>query len=78
MEQGIDVSRYQGDIDWAQAAATLEQGLEEADAVLRELAAVGIDLPKVTERLLDEGIAKFIKAFDDVVETIAAKAQGAK
>lgn len=64
--------------DHGKAAATLEQGLDEADAVLRELAALGIDLPKVTARLLEEGIAKFIKAFDDVVETIAAKARAAK
>lgn len=64
--------------DHGKAAATLERGLDEADAVLRELAALGIDLPKVTARLLEEGIAKFIKAFDDVVETIAAKARAAK
>ncbi len=64
--------------DHGKAAATLEQALEEADAVLQGVAAVGIDLQKVTGRLLDEGIAKFIKAFDDVVETIAAKAQTAK
>jgi transaldolase len=60
------------------AATALEQGLDEADAVLRDLAAVGIDLPKVAARLLDEGIAKFIEAFDDIVATIAAKARAAK
>lgn len=64
--------------DHGTAAATLEQGLEEADGVLRELAAVGIDLPRVTARLLDDGIAKFIEAFDDVIATIAAKTQAAR
>lgn len=64
--------------DHGKVAATLEQGLDEADAVLRDLAAVGIDLSQVTARLLDEGIAKFIKAFDDVVGTIAAKARAEK
>ena len=61
--------------DHGKAAATLEQGLEQADALLRDLDAVGIDLAQVTERLLDEGIDKFVKAFDDAVQVIAAKAQ---
>ena len=64
--------------DHGKAAATLEPGLAEADAVLRDVAAVGIDVANVTARLLEEGIAKFIKAFDDVVETIAEKARAAK
>ena len=36
------------------AAATLEQGLAEADGVVRDLAAAGIDLSRVTRRLLFE------------------------
>jgi transaldolase len=58
------------------AAATLERGLEEADGVLRDLAAAGIDLSQVTRRLLDEGIEKFVESFDDVLQTIAAKSAG--
>jgi transketolase len=64
--------------DHGKAAPTLEQGLEEAADVMRDLEAAGIDLAQVTRRLLDEGIDKFIKAFDDVVETIAAKAGAAR
>jgi transaldolase len=56
-------------------AATLEQGLEEATEVVSELATLGIDLDQVAQRLLDEGIEKFVESFDDVVATIAAKAQ---
>ena len=55
------------------AAATLEKGLDEAEAVLHELAALGIDLRRVTDRLLDEGVAKFIESFDDILRTIAEK-----
>ncbi len=55
------------------ASATLEQGLEEAIAILRDLATVGIDLSRVNRRLLDEGIEKFVEAFDDILQTIAAK-----
>ncbi|HET7607204.1 MAG TPA: transaldolase family protein, partial [Gammaproteobacteria bacterium] len=58
------------------AAATLEQGLEEADDVLRDLAAAGIDLSQVTHRLLEEGIEKFVESFDDILQTIAAKSAG--
>lgn len=58
------------------AAATLEQGLEEADDVMRDLAAAGIDLSQVTRRLLDEGIEKFVESFDDILQTIAAKSAG--
>jgi transaldolase len=56
------------------AAATLEQGEEEAAEIVRDLATAGIDLAAVTRALLDEGIEKFVAAFDDVVQTIAAKA----
>lgn len=55
------------------AAATLEQGLEEAMGVMRDLATAGIDLSRVTQRLLDEGIEKFVESFDDILQTIAAK-----
>jgi transaldolase len=56
------------------AAATLEQGQEEAAEIVRDLTTAGIDLAQVTRELLDEGIEKFVAAFDDVVQTIAAKA----
>lgn len=55
------------------AASTLEKGLDEAEAVLHELAALGIDLRRVTDRLLDEGVAKFIESFDDILRTITEK-----
>jgi transaldolase len=55
------------------AAATLDQGLEEASGVMRELATAGIDLSQVTRRLLDEGIEKFVESFDDILQTVAAK-----
>jgi transaldolase len=58
------------------AAATLEQGLAEADDVMRELATLGIDLSHVTRRLLDEGIEKFIESYEDILQTIVAKSAG--
>ena len=64
--------------DHGEVAATLEQGLEEATEVMSDLAALGIDLAQVTRRLLDEGIEKFVASFDDVLQTIAAKALAAR
>jgi transaldolase len=64
--------------DHGKVAATLEQGVEEAIEVMSDLAALGIDLAQVTRRLLDEGIEKFLESFDDVLQTIAAKALAAR
>jgi transaldolase len=61
--------------DHGKAAATLEQGLEQSAAAIRDLETIGIDLEQVTARLLDVGIEKFVEAFDAVLETIAAKAE---
>jgi transaldolase len=55
------------------AAATLEQGLQEAIEVMKKLETVGIDLSQVARRLLDEGIEEFVESLDDVLQTIAAK-----
>jgi transaldolase len=57
------------------ATATLEQGLDEAQQLMGDLKKTGIDLPRVTEQLLDEGIEKFNKAFDEILQTIADKAE---
>lgn len=62
--------------DHGKAAATLEQGLDEAIEILRDLATVGVDLSRVTRQLLDEGIEKFVESFDDVLHTITAKSAG--
>jgi transaldolase/glucose-6-phosphate isomerase len=55
------------------AAATLEQGMDEAVDVMTDLATAGIDLAQVTRGLLDDGIEKFVESFDDILQTIAAK-----
>jgi transaldolase/transaldolase/glucose-6-phosphate isomerase len=47
------------------AANTLEQGLDEATALLNKLEAAGIDLPALTQQLEDEGIEKFNAPFDN-------------
>jgi transaldolase len=51
-------------------ANTLEQGLDQATAVLDKLKAVGIDIDKITQQLEDEGIDKFNKPFEKLLQAI--------
>jgi transaldolase/glucose-6-phosphate isomerase len=48
----------------------LEEGLEEAHEVLDRLSELGIDIDDVTQQLEDEGVDKFIKPFDRLMETL--------
>lgn len=52
------------------AANTLGQGLDQATAVLEKLKAVGIDINKVTQQLEDEGVDKFNKPFEKLLQAI--------
>lgn len=52
---------------------TVDIDLAAADAVLKELAAVGINLDTVTDTLLAEGLASFQKSFDTLVAGIQQK-----
>ncbi len=60
-------------MDHGTVALTLEQDLHEARSQLEQLAHFGIDLDDVTRQLLDEGIEKFNKPYDKLIETITKK-----
>jgi transaldolase len=49
----------------------LEQDVEHATWVLAQLPELGINIDKVTQQLEDEGVAKFNKPFDMLMETLA-------
>ena len=59
--------------DHGTAAATLTQGVDEARHVLAEVERLGLNLTEVTDGLVEEGIAQFAKAFDDLLGAIAKK-----
>ena len=61
----IDAYRDHGD-----PAPRIEDDVEGAAAVLRELAEVGINIDEVTQRLEDEGIEKFNEPFDKLLDTL--------
>ena len=48
----------------------LEDGLEEASRTLRALAELEIDLDEVTAQLEEEGVEKFAKPFEALLETV--------
>jgi transaldolase len=50
--------------DHGDATPRLEEDIDGARAVLRELAAIGIDLDAVSDELEKEGVRKFIEPFD--------------
>jgi transaldolase/glucose-6-phosphate isomerase len=59
--------------DHGTAAETLTGDIDGARHVLAEADRLGLDLPGVTDTLVEEGVASFSKAFDDLLAAIAAK-----
>jgi transaldolase/glucose-6-phosphate isomerase len=48
----------------------LEEGVAEARDVLQRLGELDIDLDAVTQQLEDEGVVKFVKPFDQLMDTL--------
>lgn len=61
----LDAYRDHGD-----PAERVEDGADEAAQQLKDLEKLGIDLDDVTQKLEDEGVAKFIKPFDSLMNTL--------
>ncbi len=64
----IDAYRDHGD-----PQARLEQDVVEARWVLERLPELGIDIDSVTQQLEDEGVNKFNKPFDKLMETLGQR-----
>jgi transaldolase len=62
--------------DHGKPAARIEEGIEEARALMSQLEEVGIDMQKVTDELIEEGVKTFEEAFAKLLNTIKAKAGG--
>lgn len=56
--------------DHGVAANTLEQDLDKATEILDKVKAAGIDIDKITQQLEDEGIEKFNKPFEKLLQAI--------
>ncbi len=61
--------------DHGEPAARLEDGVDEAAQQLESLRDLGIDLDEVTEKLEAEGVEKFIKPFESLMNTLREAAE---
>ena len=59
--------------DHGKVARTLDQDLASAERTMNELAAAGISMQEVTEKLLDQGIELFSEAFKKLIAAIEQK-----
>jgi transaldolase len=59
--------------DHGEPKARLEQDVQEARRVLERLPELGISIDTVTQQLKDEGVEKFNKPFDKLMETLAQR-----
>jgi transaldolase/glucose-6-phosphate isomerase len=59
--------------DHGTVADTVEEGLEEARAVMEGLAEAGVDFDRITGQLLDEGVRKFVDPYDRLMATLAER-----
>ncbi|MDX1623631.1 MAG: transaldolase [Gemmatimonadota bacterium] len=64
----IDAYRDHGD-----PAIRIYEGLDEAHEAMEALDEVGIDFGEVTRELEEEGVEKFAKSYDDLLESIEEK-----
>ncbi|TFG69105.1 MAG: transaldolase, partial [Anaerolineales bacterium] len=62
-------------LDHGHVAVTVGTGVDEAYDQLARLAALGIDLEKINQTLLDDGVASFAKAFDSLLASVEGKQQ---
>lgn len=61
--------------DHGKAVPLLETDIELSRQILSNLARLDIDLKQVTEQLVDEGIEKFNKPYDKLMETLSRQVQ---
>ncbi len=59
--------------DHGQPEPRLEDNMEEAEQVLKTLPKLGIDIDKVTRQLEDEGVDKFNKPYDKLLQKLEEK-----
>ncbi|HWP98073.1 MAG TPA: transaldolase [Syntrophomonadaceae bacterium] len=57
--------------DHGEPKARLDQDVEQVAWIFQRLPALGINIDKVTQQLEDEGIEKFNRPFDGLMETLA-------
>jgi len=62
-------------LDHGRVERTLDRDLDGAHRALREVEALGISMERVTDELIEEGVASFSKSFDELITSIESKRQ---
>jgi len=57
-------------------ALRIEDHIKKACWVMSELTELGIDIDSITKKLESDGVEKFIKAFDKLMESLTKKSFG--
>lgn len=61
--------------DHGEADNTLEEGTDKAAQILEQVKNAGIDLRDIAQKLEAEGIDKFIKPYDKILQAIEKQKQ---
>lgn len=61
--------------DHGMVKATLEQGIDKAEATLAELEELGISVKAITDKLLADGLVTFQTSYDQLLGVLVKKAQ---
>src|SRR5688500_8247860 len=61
-------------LDHGTVARTVDKGADEARATLDRLATVGVDMADVSATLEAEGVAAFVKSYDELLQALQDKA----
>ncbi|MGZ6097259.1 MAG: transaldolase [Myxococcaceae bacterium] len=59
--------------DHGKVRPTLEQGLDEADAVMRKLEQAGISMKAVTDQLVEDGVKSFSESFEQLISAVGTR-----
>jgi len=65
-------------IDHGKVALTLNKGIDEAKAQLTKLKELGINLEKVTDKLLEDGVKSFSDSFKSLLDSLESKVKKIK
>jgi len=60
-------------IDHGKVALTLDKGIDEAKAQVKELKTLGIDINKITQQLLNDGVNSFSDSFKSLIASLKDK-----
>jgi len=61
-------------LDHGELRRTIDDGVDDARRVLADLAGLGVDMEDVAATLEQEGVAAFVKSFDELIQALSDKA----